>query len=735
MRKVASAIAAVLVALVVLPATGTAAPPAAPRQASDVRHFDAEKSRELVASPADIREAKSLAAGAAATPAVGEERIWLALDDAEGALYPKLYTLRGVGEHIEVWVASDEDDVSAGTDFPADDCRNDRVAITDEQVNYLIEQFDTVMYPTESAAFSVPPSRNGADAPLTDILELPRNYYRGPGDRIVTLIDNVRDDHFYDTDNSQSLTYIAGFYWNLFDDYFNRLVMTIDAYDWLHRTGANPPNEPSDDLCLNATARPYLYEGVFAHEYQHLLMNYVDFDETSWVNEGLSDYAQTIVDYVDGTLDVDTIGFDNHIQCFLGYNAVETPANPIPRPGGPENSLTRWGDQEDYEQETLCDYGAAYTFMLYLYDRFGEDFLKALHLDEANGLDSLSALLKAEDPTLTVGTMITRWALMVAVDSALDAGYTLVGGPDAALIQTSTLNAHINWDNDQAYEEPGAPANGSDYVRLRDATDAYLDVNEVTSIEFDGASTLPPLPLEWRVDRNPPRGSDGAALYSGKGDNLDRSMAFETRVPRNASTLSFDTWFRTEPGYDWAYVQVSNNGGRSFRSIRCSGTNVDGALGPAYEGRSGGWIHETCNLNRYAGENVIISFRYVTDGGVVFDGFWVDNVMVGNDLISSGKSLRPFDSPTQITPTRVQQFVVQIVSFDDAGDVVHVHELALDEDFDGSLSGTELTDAIGTAGTTVAAIVTYLDRTEEVQQQAPYTLTVNGVVQPGGGGA
>ncbi|HYF11071.1 MAG TPA: peptidase M6 [Actinomycetota bacterium] len=733
MRKVASAIAAVLVALVVLPAPGTAAPSAALRPASDVRHFDADRSRELVASPADIREAKALGTDAAATPAVGEQRIWLALDDAEGALYPKLYTLRGIGEHIEVWVASDEDEISTGTNFPGEDCRNDRVEITDEQVNYLIEQFDTVMYPIESEAFSVPPSRNGKNAPLTDILELPSNYYRGDGDRIVTLIDNVRDDNFYDTDNEHSLTYIAGFYWNLFDDYFNRLVMTIDAFDWLHRTGANPPNAPSEDPCLNATARPHLYEGVFAHEYQHLLENYVDFDETSWVNEGLSDYAQTIVEYVDGTLDVNTIGFDSHIQCFLGYNNTETPANPIPREGGPENSLTRWGDQEDYEAETLCDYGAAYTFMLYLYDRFGEEFLRALHLDEANGLDSLSRLLKAEDPTLTAGIVIQRWALMVAVDKALDAGWDLVGA-DAEAIQTSTLNADINWDNDQAYEEPGAPPNGSDYVRFRDATDAYLAVNEVTSIEFDGASELPALPLEWRVDRRPPKGSDGAALYSGKGDNLDHAMAFEARVPRNGASLEFDTWYRTDAGYDWAYVQVSDDGGDSFRSIRCSGTNVDGALGPAYEGRSGGWVHETCNLRRYAGENVVISFRYVTDGGVVFDGFWVDNISVGNDVVSTGRSLRPFDSPTQINPVDVQKFVVQIVAFDEVGEVVHVFELPLDDNFDASLTDTALTDAIGTAGGTVAAIVTYLDRTEEVQQEAPYTLTVNGVVQPGGGG-
>jgi hypothetical protein len=36
----------------------------------------------------------------------------------------------------------------------------------------------------------------------------------------------------------------------------------------------------------------------------------------------------------------------------------------------------------------------------------------------------------------------------------------------------------------------------------------------------------------------------------------------------------------------------------------------------------------------------------------------------------------------------------------------HVHPLALDADFDGSLTGAALTDAIGASGNTVAAIAT-----------------------------
>ena len=41
------------------------------------------------------------------------------------------------------------------------------------------------------------------------------------------------------------------------------------------------------------------YEGTFAHEYQHLLEYYEDLGEVNWVNEGISDWAQTLMGYVD----------------------------------------------------------------------------------------------------------------------------------------------------------------------------------------------------------------------------------------------------------------------------------------------------------------------------------------------------------------------------------------------------------------------------------------------------
>ncbi|HZJ51769.1 MAG TPA: peptidase M6 [Actinomycetota bacterium] len=715
------------------------------RTPSDVRHVgpDYNKGRPLPFTGnvrRVVKEARSRLRGAQATPpAVGDDRAWLALDSAQGAVYLKDYRLRGVGDKVEVWVAHDVDEVSRNIKFQPNDCRNgERTAITDEQVNYLIDEFDTNMYPKESAAFSVPPDRDGADAVLPELVDLPADYYSGEGDNIVVLIDNVRDTNFYDYNNSQGYSYTAGFFYSIFNELVDRNVMSIDGYDWLHRTGANPPDAPvPGDNCLSAPARPFLYEGVFAHEYQHLLEYYQDPDETLWVNEGLSDWAFTLTGYADPSPPITEQNYNSHVQCFLGYLGVETPFNPNPYRGGPENSLTVWQDQG--ADEILCDYGAAYTMMEYLHGLYGDDFMTALHTDDLNGLASLEALLAAEGAT--AADIIHRWAAMVALDGVLDDGATLNGGT-AAQYQAPTLDADINWDETHAFSKLGAPPNGSDYVRLRDAAGDYLDASLIDEIAFDGASALAPLPIQWRVDKNPPQ-HDSKALYSGSGTNFDRTIVRQVYVRKNKPTVSFKTKWNTEVGWDFGFVQISTDGGRTYQSLKNADTTSvtdPGAIPivkqnvPGFTGNSEGWRKETFNLEKYAGKSILLSFRYVTDSGVDLPGWWIDDVKMGGKLISKGLSLAEWKTATQVRPKQVAGFTVQLVAYNDAHGQAWISEVPLDDAFAGTLDAAGVNDAVGGQAQTVAALVTYDEPTELLSppQYARYSLTVNGVKQPGG---
>ena len=73
-------------------------------------------------------------------------------------------------------------------------------------------EFDTNIYPKESSAFSVPPAARRIQLAPPLLGRHPPDYYAGDGGKIVTLVTNVRDDNYYDTDNAQRLTYIAGFF-------------------------------------------------------------------------------------------------------------------------------------------------------------------------------------------------------------------------------------------------------------------------------------------------------------------------------------------------------------------------------------------------------------------------------------------------------------------------------------------------------------------------------------------
>jgi hypothetical protein len=472
-------------ALVVLAALGAAlAAPAGAGAASlpaEVRHVRDAAGRvpvdaRLLAGPPTRAWA---AFPSAQTAAVGAVRNWLALDDARRGYYEKAFTLQAVGAGAEIWVAND-------LSFPAGDCRNtiqggSRIRVTPTDAAYLAEQFDRVILPRLTAAFSTPPPRDGTGSPLD-----PRFDPTGDANRIVVLVDNVRDENYYDRDNRSNTPYIAGFFSRDLTEVFDRNVLTVDSYDWPHRTRSLPPHEPDpNDTCASAPSRPFLYESVLAHEYQHLLGFYQDPQEVDWVDEGLSDWAQTVAGYVDPRRPITHNAHDRHVQCFLGWLEVRTNANPNPRASGPENSLTLWGDAG--RQHVLCDYGAAYTFMEFLAGRYGGRFLTGLHLDRRQGLDGLRSVLARHEPRTTVRSLVDDWAAMVALDRVLDRGAALRGGRRAATVRTPTLSAEVNWNASLAFARAGAPPNGSDYVRLRVGR-RHLAAGDLRSLAFSAPS-------------------------------------------------------------------------------------------------------------------------------------------------------------------------------------------------------------------------------------------------------
>jgi hypothetical protein len=657
--------------------------------------------------------------------------VWPVINTVTGNALFRTFTLKAAGEKIEIWLDNN-------LSYPAAaDCRNDglRNVVTQAQIDYFVGEFDANMYPKESQVFSLPPSRGGANASLYTLLPVtfPKGYFSGAGDKIVTLVTNIRDESFSDVTFP---SYVAGYHSSGINTFVDRNVMTIDSFDWVHRTGANPPNEPSAELCKNMPAKPHTYEGTFAHEYQHLLEFWASPGEKTWANEGLSDYAVSVVGYANLDRSVAEVGYEGHTQTFLGWRSLQTGANPIPQAlGGAENSLTSWQDQGPLE--ILADYGAVWSFMEFLAGRYGVGFMTALHNEDRNGLDGVQAVLDRFMTGKTAQQIVHAWAAAVAVDQSSDDGAKVRGGADEADYAIPSMHASINLANAQSYDTPGAPPNGSDYVLLRDAAGTPLHAAQVKSLEFAGAKVHDLLPVTFTSVTSAPGHEGNAAYFSPQANNLDRSMIADVTVPTPAPTLTFDAKWDLEDQWDYAFVQASTDGGTTWKSLANADTTTSHDPGarativaqlPGFTG-AGGWKSETFDLTPYAGRRILLQFRNMTDGASTGSGWWFDDIRVGGAAIGDGASFTGW-RPELAAPA-VAGFTVQLVGITGARSSI-VAQVPLDADFRASLEGGKLRRLVGDQVDQVVAVVTYDEPTETITRYAPYTLTVNGVRQPGG---
>jgi immune inhibitor A len=132
--------------------------------------------------------------------------------------------------------------------------------------------------------------------------------------------------------------------------------------------------------------------------------------------------------------------------------------------------------------------------------------------------------------------------------------------------------------------------------------------------------------------------------HSGSGNNLNTSMTRSIALPGSGPiALSFQGRWHIEACWDYAYVEVSTDGGATFHSIPTSASSPENTNGQndgnGITGTSGTslvcdqfgtptWVGVTADLSTFAGQTIQMRFRYETDGAVVGDGFGIDNIAI-----------------------------------------------------------------------------------------------------------
>ncbi|WP_233522909.1 M6 family metallopeptidase [Peribacillus saganii] len=512
----------------------------------------------------------------------------------------KDFTLRSVGENVEIWVAND-------LSFPAGDPRPAQV-ITQQQVDKLRDEFDANIYPKATEFFGKPDVLDGSHSPLADWGLVDKSYYEG-SDKVIMLVDNIIDDNYNDHNYP---FFVAGFFWQVLEDYIDRNIITIDARDW--------------DTHLEST-----FYGTTIHELQHLIHSDNDSDEETWLNEGMSTFSEYLGGY----------GHDDRsINYYLDH---------------PENSLVNWDDHRTAATgpETIADYGQVYLFTLYMHDKFGREFIRKLALNETNGMNSVTETLGASGQKLDFKEVYNRFIASLAIDSDKPGNriydFDSINLRDLIVDNNGTKRGiTVNYETAKQFEKDGIPAWGGDFKQLENG-------DKIKGIKIDGVDFLPTpwLSVTDPVDQN------NKVLWGNEGDEADNSIILEADLSnKTVATLNFDNYYKIEETWDFGAVQVSTDGGTTWKSLANENTRTDVVEEgyptikenlPGFTGQSDGWEKETFDLTPYSGQKILISFRYMSDWVTTEEGWFIDNISIPEiNFYDDGTSTDSFKSLDEI---------------------------------------------------------------------------------------
>ena len=417
----------------------------------------------------------------------------------------------------------------------------------------------------------------------------------------------------------------------------------------------------------------FLYSRILAHELQHAIHWNADPSEEQWVNEGLSELAVSVA------------GLDLGRPRRVGSRPV---------------SLVKWPLELEDSGES---YGVASLFMHYLVEHYGDpEDLRPLLREPRDGVAGIDAYLAASGHTDDFRDVFGKWAAANLLDE--DRGPYGYSGLDVRASVGRRITTYSEFSS-------RIPQYSVEYVELR-------SFREPLRLRF----AAPAENLLMPVDVGP-----GGCWWGNAGDNINATLTAPLDLSGlDAATLDYQVWFNLEEDWDYGYVEVSSDGGRTWDILETPHTTAENPVGNnygmGYTGDSGGWLDESLDLGDYADGQVLLRFQHITDDALHSSGICVRNVA----LSAAGGTSAVNDWQADgflLTDNRVkQEYVVQVIEM---GPENLVRPVALDQANTGEIQVA----APGELDRLVVAVAALAPKTRET---AAYTLTVGPAKGPDG---
>lgn len=331
------------------------------------------------------------------------------------------------------------------------------------------------------------------------------------------------------------------------------------------------------------------YLNVLGHEFRHMIEDNYDRGDADWAVEGSATLAEELV------------GFPHNAWS----RANQFLANP-------DQQLNSWTDSG-----TTPYYGQGYLFNRYLYDRLGTDLYREFATSPDSGLLALDSVAKANGHDWTGESLWLDWLVALAIHD--EPGAAEIYRFDEGNFDTAAMKTI---DTFPATEETTVAQYAADYYELSSATSL--------TVTFTG-STLVPL-----LDTVP---ASGQRLWYAQRTNYGNPRLTRPVDLRGVeeATLQYAVYADIERGYDFAYVAVSEDNGRTWQGLTAGNMQgLDPEDNPAhtalserfYTGRTRAWKQESIDLTPYTGQQIQLRFEYVTDPVLTYGGLALDNIAI-----------------------------------------------------------------------------------------------------------